>query len=557
MSNQYQRRASLWLLLIGMPLFLFATTTYRLKRVSSVTHEGMYVLEQCGRVMTGSVNKKNQLLTTDAWTTSGLRGEEPYVWQLDEISGGIRFYNISTKSYLAAGSDGDMSLSGTSSGAAKWSFTLQRDGTMLIQDNVNGKRYLGYDSPTDYTYKTRTVTDMSYPYHVVLYQLYESNDKDPMLTFSKAVDAANLKEDYNAPLLSKADGFDGEVVYFSSDPSVATVDSRTGKVTLVGVGSAMIGARSAATSSFDADETFYSLRVYDGNGSAAHPYSIGCLLDGKASIASGTYFTGYVVGQHTKSTVLSTTAVDNTCIAIADAKGETALNMVLPVNLASAMQTTYGLKSHPDLLGSRVVLTGVSDTWLGLTALAPSSLAATRDVTIKAVHFATVGASCSLDFSGTGVSAYRAVVADDKVRLERISDGIVPAGQGAVLYSDTPGTYAIPVTTANGSVLDTGLSVSDGTTAKGAGVYVLASRSGEVGFLHWASESSLPQWQVYLNTRAAAPEFLLLGLGETMAVDAVRVLPPTDGNCYNLQGQRVSKPSRGLYIVHGKKVVVR
>lgn len=556
MSNQYQRRASLWLLLIGMPLFLFATT-YRLKRVSSVTHEGMYVLEQCGSVMTGSVNNKNQLLTTDAWTTSGMNGEEPYVWQLDEISGGIRFYNISTKSYLAAGSNGNMSFSSTSSGAAKWSFTLQRDGTMLIQDNVNGKRYLGYGSPTDYTYKTRTVTDMSYPYHVVLYRLYESNDKDPMLTFSKAVDAANLKEDYNAPLLSKADGFDGEVVYFSSDPSVATVDSSTGEVTLVGVGSAMIGARSAATSNFDADETFYSLRVYDGNGSAAHPYSIGYLLDGKASIASGTYFTGYVVGQHTTSTVLSTTAVDNTCIAIADAKGETALNMVLPVNLASAMQTTYGLKSHPDLLGSRVVLTGGSDTWLGLTALAPSSFAATRDVTIKAVHFATVGASYSLDFSGTDIRAYKATIESGKVRLEQISDGIVPAGHGAVLYSDTPGTYAIPVTTAIGSVSDTGLSVSDGTTAKGVGVYVLASRSGEVGFLHWASESSLPQWQVYLNTGAAAPEFLLLGLGETMAVDAVRVLPPTDGNCYNLQGQRVSKPCRGLYIVHGKKVVVR
>jgi len=517
---------------------------------------GKYVFEQSGRVMTGTVSGY-KLQTTATWTTSGLSGEEPYVWRLDNVSGGIRFYNINTKSYLAAGSNGNMSFSSTSSGAAKWSFTLQRDGTMLIQDNVNGKRYLGYGSPTDYTYKTRTVTDMSYPYHVVLYQLYESNDKDPMLTFSKAVDAANLKEDYNAPLLSKVDGFDGEVVYFSSDPSVATVDSRTGKVTLVGVGSAMIGARAAATSSFDADETFYSLRVYDGNGSAAHPYSIGCLLDGKASIASGTYFTGYVVGQHTKSTVLSTTAVDNTCIAIADAKGETALNMVLPVNLASAMQTTYGLKSHPDLLGSRVVLTGVSDTWLGLTALSASSLAATRDVTIKAVHFATVGASCSLDFSDTGVSAYRAAVADGKVRLERISDGIVPAGQGAVLYSDTPGTYAIPVTTAIGSVSDTGLSVSDGTTAKGAGVYVLASRSGEVGFLHWASESSLPQWQVYLNTGAAAPEFLLLGLGETMAVDAVRVLPPTDGNCYNLQGQRVSKPCRGLYIVHGKKVVVR
>jgi hypothetical protein len=392
---------------------------------------------------------------------------------------------------------------------------------------------------------------------VVLYQLCASSAKDPMLTFAKAVDTPMLGDDYKAPSLSKADGFDGEVVYFSSDPSVATVDSRTGKVTLVGVGSAMIGARSAATSNFDADETFYSLRVYDGDGTDTHPYSIGCLLDGKASIASGTYFTGYVVGQHTKSAVLSTTAVDNTCIAIADAKGETALNMVLPVNLASAMQTTYGLKSHPDLLGSRVVLTGGSDTWLGLTALAPSSLAATRDVTIKAVHFATVGASYSLDFSGTDIRAYKATIESGKVRLEQISDDIVPAGHGAVLYSDTPGTYAIPVTTAIGSVSDTGLSVSDGTTAKGGNIYVLASRSGEVCFLRWAQDSSLPKWQVYLDAEASAPDYLPFSFGEVTGIESVITVGDRPHSCFNMQGQRVTNPTHGLYIFNGKKVFIR
>ena len=30
-----------------------------------------------------------------------------------------------------------------------------------------------------------------------------------------------------------------------------------------------------------------------------------------------------------------------------------------------------------------------------------------------------------------------------------------------------------------------------------------------------------------------------------------------DGKCYNLQGQRVEQPTKGLYIVNGKKVIVK
>lgn len=412
-------------------------------------------------------------------------------------------------------------------------------------------------SADDYRYKVYPLAEATSPRNICIYQLVEETSDDAALQFDQSRQCIKLGESFSPAILNHAAGFDGTISYTSSNPDVATVDAATGAVSLVGIGSTRITASSAATANYQADETFYTLTVYEGDGTAAHPYSIEALLSGKATIGSDIYFTGYIVGQHTNANTLSATATTDDEIAIADTKGETAIHRVLPVTIASSLQTAYGLKSHPGLLGCRITVVGKTSSLYGLTTLDANTLAATRDVTIKAVHFATVGASYSLDFSGTDIRAYKATIESGKVRLEQISDGIVPAGQGAVLYSDTPGTYAIPVTTAIGSVSDTGLSVSDGTTAKGAGVYVLASRSGEVGFLHWASESSLPQWQVYLNTGAAAPEFLLLGLGETMAVDAVRVLPPTDGNCYNLQGQRVSKPSRGLYIVHGKKVVVR
>lgn len=44
--------------------------------------------------------------------------------------------------------------------------------------------------------------------------------------------------------------------------------------------------------------------------------------------------------------------------------------------------------------------------------------------------------------------------------------------------------------------------------------------------------------------------------GTTGIKNAVRQLP-NDGNYYNLKGQRVEKPSKGVFIVNGKKVVVK
>ena len=36
-----------------------------------------------------------------------------------------------------------------------------------------------------------------------------------------------------------------------------------------------------------------------------------------------------------------------------------------------------------------------------------------------------------------------------------------------------------------------------------------------------------------------------------------RLLPPSDGKVYTLSGQRVAQPTKGLYIVNGKKVVIK
>ena len=545
--------AALCLLLLGMPCFLSATT-YRLKRVSSVEDEKYYVFEQLGRVMINSISS-NALETTTSFKHSGISTSETYVWQIDGVSAGLRLYNLGNGKYLSAKNTGEISLSGASD-AAKWLFNAQADGTVLIQDNVNSKRVM---ERSDNTYKTSAVTGMNLSHGIAAYLLVEEAENDPVLSFNLSMKSASLGTPFTSPELSVATGFDGTVTYSSSNERVATVDPSTGVVTLVAPGMAKIIASSAATANYQADETFYSLRVYDGDGTAEHPYSIGSLYSGDATLAAGNYFTGYVVGSLKSSSAMATTSTSNDAIVIADAPDESAIHMVLPIDLSTSLESYYGLNSHPDMLGCRVIVSGSKTSLYGLTCMDATSLSATRDVTISSACYATVGASYAMDYSGTDVRAYSAGVSGGKVELSLITDGIVPANQGTILYCATPGTYAVPVTTETGTCSNTGLGISDGSSATGSNLYVLASRSCTVGFYRWTSDSSLPKGRVYLDAAAGAPEYLAFSFGQTTDVERVTPAQPKvdEGTVYNLQGQRVERPVRGLYIMGGRKVLVK
>ena len=55
---------------------------------------------------------------------------------------------------------------------------------------------------------------------------------------------------------------------------------------------------------------------------------------------------------------------------------------------------------------------------------------------------------------------------------------------------------------------------------------------------------------------ALAPEFF--GFDETTDINTLNVERETlNGEVYDLQGRRVAQPTKGLYIVNGKKVVIK
>ena len=95
------------------------------------------------------------------------------------------------------------------------------------------------------------------------------------------------------------------------------------------------------------------------------------------------------------------------------------------------------------------------------------------------------------------------------------------------------------------------------TAETGNGVYVLYNGASGVGFYLW-SGGSLGAGRVYLPAIANAREFIGLD-SETTGISTVNSEAKSlfNGEFFNMAGQRVAKPAKGLYIVNGKKVVIK
>ena len=101
------------------------------------------------------------------------------------------------------------------------------------------------------------------------------------------------------------------------------------------------------------------------------------------------------------------------------------------------------------------------------------------------------------------------------------------------------------------------LAVSDGSN--GVNDYVLYNGPNGVGFYKWTG-SALASGKVYLPASAVAGAREFLGFDdETTGIANVKGEAKTlvNSDFYNIAGQRVAQPTKGLYIVNGKKVIIK
>ena len=181
-------------------------------------------------------------------------------------------------------------------------------------------------------------------------------------------------------------------------------------------------------------------------------------------------------------------------------------------------------------------------------------------VTIGESGWATLYSPFALDFAKTELTAYTATVkpTDPTVELAPVTD--VPANTGVVLMGEE-GSYTIPVIasseTAQGELLGSATEATACPAANGT-YYVLAKVTDGVQF-NPATTGSIAAGKAYLYVESGdkARALNVVFAGETTAIDAIANVKEQIGEVYNLAGQRVAKPAKGLYIVSGKKVMFK
>ena len=174
---------------------------------------------------------------------------------------------------------------------------------------------------------------------------------------------------------------------------------------------------------------------------------------------------------------------------------------------------------------------------------------------IGSTGWATLYSDKALDFSTVeGLTAYTATVSKNTVTLTEVEN--VPANTGVVLKGDAA-TYNIPITasseTAQGHLQG---STSKATTADGTQYVLAMNNEGNAQFAPATAASTIAAGKAYLVVAGGASRLNVVIAGETTGIKVIEAQEAQEG-IYNLQGQRVAKAQKGLYIVNGKKAIVK
>ena len=197
----------------------------------------------------------------------------------------------------------------------------------------------------------------------------------------------------------------------------------------------------------------------------------------------------------------------------------------------------------------------------------------TMNFTVEPYRTATIGDAGYLTYSNdekytvSGATAYTAKDMGTYAKLFAIGGGTVfPANTGlllrgsgevtinAVASDASTETYASSYAS-NNNLLgsgNSGASIDEGCFV----LYWDGTNPSSVCFRKTTS-GDLAAHKAYLPAGASAREFLSFEEGETTGIETVKASQKMNGEFFNLAGQRVAQPTKGLYIVNGKKVIMK
>lgn len=186
---------------------------------------------------------------------------------------------------------------------------------------------------------------------------------------------------------------------------------------------------------------------------------------------------------------------------------------------------------------------------------------AVENVEVTAAGYATYTSDYGLDFTGKDIKAYTAKVEGGKIVLTKIDK--VAAGTPVVLYCEGGKTESIPMLAgeaddATGNQLVRGTGAEIATEGEGVTNYILNNVNNKIGF-YKANNQKVAKNRAYLPVSGGSDGArLTIVFADATGVSDVRSkMSDISEEIYNLNGQRVANAKKGLYIIGGKKKVIK
>ncbi len=185
-------------------------------------------------------------------------------------------------------------------------------------------------------------------------------------------------------------------------------------------------------------------------------------------------------------------------------------------------------------------------------------------ITIDDYEWATYVSDKILNFTGSAVKAY--IVTDHTNNALTLTQVNKVAAGTPILLNAAKGSYIIPNSFTGDADATTGNKLKAGTgdavsAESGKTKYVLSAKEGNAVFKKIITNAAtVPAGKAYLEFTGDvhAPELDIVFNGDVTGISATLVNnEKVNSEVYDLQGRKVMNPAKGLYIVNGRKVIIK
>ncbi len=165
-----------------------------------------------------------------------------------------------------------------------------------------------------------------------------------------------------------------------------------------------------------------------------------------------------------------------------------------------------------------------------------------------------------------GVKAYAGTVSNGSVKLTEYANGVIPANKGVLLVSDnaTSATFTLAndddVTTIDNDLKGVNAVTELTNVENSEQVRIFSTKGGVVGFYKPNSNiTSLAANKAYVMAPAKEGALALNFGGNVTSINSVsdNAVMSNNVEIYDLAGRRVSHAVKGVYVVNGKKIIVK